>query len=232
MMLFAVVLLLMIDLVVLFIVAVSTAFHPYNSLNVTQFIAPLAITGGVLVALLSLMSNNRKKASEDYLEHALNLLEKSYDALMPLNEDGYPKQSRIAWLTSARLLRASEQTAERIPEMHHRHIYDEQKEYWRGRFYDLLKPDDDGLPSKYFAEKPEHMSGYMPDEVEHEPLSEKSLGVLYRFVRWPQGLEDPIKDEPKFSAEEIEKMELFGPKGLGELLAADREWRNLHRQED
>lgn len=229
-MLVAVVLILIIDLVVLLILAVSTAFHPYNGLDLSRLIAPVAITAGVLVALVSLMLNNRKKVSEDYLEHALNLLEKSYDALMPVDENGYPKQSRLAWLTSARLLRASEQIADQIPESHHRKIYDEQKEYWRGHFYDLLKPSDEGLPSTYYADDPRHMSGYMPDQVEHEPLAEKSLAVLYRFVRWPVGFEDPIKDEPIFTEEEISKMELFGPKGLGHLLAADREWRSMHRQ--
>ncbi len=60
-----------------------------------------------------------------------------------------------------------------------------------------------------------------------DPLSEKSMAVLYRFIRWPAGLADPIGKEPVFTDDEIERMQAFGPRGLGSLMA---EVRTLSRK--
>ena len=57
------------------------------------------------------------------------------------------------------------------------------------------------------------------------PLSEKSLAFLYRFVRWPENMSDPLRDEPNFTDEEIERMRSFGPRGLGNLIAEVRRLR-------
>ena len=51
-----------------------------------------------------------------------------------------------------------------------------------------------------------------------DPLSEKSVAFLYRFIRWPETNRDPIGEEPAFTGEEIAKMQTFGPRGLGEFL--------------
>ena len=54
---------------------------------------------------------------------------------------------------------------------------------------------------------------------QRSPLSEKSLAYLYRFIRWPKELADPLADIAKFSDEEIQRMQTFGPHGLGNLMA-------------
>lgn len=59
---------------------------------------------------------------------------------------------------------------------------------------------------------------------DREPLSEKFLAVLYRFVR-PKTYEDSIANVERFNADEIESMQLFGPRGLGSLLAKVAELR-------
>jgi len=51
-----------------------------------------------------------------------------------------------------------------------------------------------------------------------EPLSDRSIAVLYRFVRWPMDVEDSFKNEKPFTEEEIEQMKSLGPRGLGELM--------------
>lgn len=179
-------------------------------------VAPFFVAAGVLLALVSLLLNRRREASEDYLESASDLIEKAYEVLGEKDDEGRPKNSRINWLTSARLLRKSQQIATRITDKSHKQIWTEKLEYWRGRFHDLIYPSPDGFPSTYYAEKPEHLSAWSDDN--REPLSLKSLAVLYRFVRWPEGYSDPLQDEAGFSDEEIHKMAAFGPKGLGELL--------------
>ncbi len=181
-------------------------------------IAPFIVASGVLLALLTLILNRRREASKDHLENATDLIEKSYNVLNDLDKDGRPKNSRINWLTSARLLRKSQGIAKLITESSHRIIWEEKQEYWRGRFHDLIFPNTASFPGTYYAENTEHLFAW-GDET-REPLSLKSLVVLYRFVRWPKGIEDPLASEENFTKQEIEKMTLFGPRGLGELLEA------------
>ncbi|WP_350116623.1 hypothetical protein [Nitrosomonas sp.] len=179
-------------------------------------ISPFFVAAGVLLALITLLLNRRREASKDYLESATDLIEKAYNVLNDRGENGLPKNSRINWLTSARLLRKSQLIAQLITERSHKGIWWEKQEYWRGRFRDLILPDLAGFPRDYYAEKPEYFDWWSGDI--REPLSLKSLVVLYRFVRWPEGREDPLNDEKSFTKEEIEKMATSGPQKLGELL--------------
>jgi hypothetical protein len=190
----------------------SNGAAPFTVAEVT----PPLVAAGVLVALLTLLFNRQRTQSEDYLEHAQDLLEKAYSRLAVPDEKGRPQNKRLNWLTSARLIRTAQAVAKKIEEPSHREIWNEQINYWRGRFYDMIFPGKEGFSSDYYAEKPEHMFVYSGDE--RSPLSLKSLAVLYRFIRWPEGQEDPIRGEPPFTEEEIQKMLAFGPRGLGELL--------------
>lgn len=179
-------------------------------------VGPFLVATGVLLALVTLILSRRRDASEDYLKSATDLLAKAYDILDKKDDDGRPKSHRINWLTSARLIKTAERISKSITEEPHQKIWSEQKEYWRGRFHDLIWPDIDGFPKEYYAEKTEHLIAY--GSKDREPLSLRSLAVLYRFIRWPDGVEDPLKEEQPFSDEEREKMLAFGPRGLGQLL--------------
>lgn len=128
---------------------------------------------------------------------------------------------RLSWLSAARLIRTAEKLSEGITERNHRLIYREKREYWRTRLYTLIFPTTEGLPASFYAEKPEHMLGYTGRV--RSPLAEKSLAFLYRFVHWPENVPDPIGQEPNFTDEEIERMRSFGPRGLGNLMAAVRQ---------
>jgi len=162
-------------------------------------------------------------ASNSYLENAILLLERSYEVLADLDANGFPKNKRMNWLASARFLKASEKMQGLITEEHHKAIYKEHLEFWRAKLHDLILPDQlggDGFPSTYFAEMPEHMFVYgLKDQ---KPLSIKSLATLYRFVT-PKEFEDRLAEVKSFTAEEIEKMCMFGPRGLGHLLEAVEE---------
>ena len=82
-------------------------------------------------------------------------------------------------------------------------------------FYDLINPEGAGFPKEYYAEKVEHVVISYRD-ADRPPLSEKSLVVLYRFIRWPENTEDPLGGNGGFTEEEIDHMCSFGPKGLGQ----------------
>ena len=183
---------------------------------------PHIVAAGVLVALVTLLMNQRRIASEEFLKNASDLLSNAYEILEKSKDDnGIPKNSRINWLTAARLIRTAESIAELLTEESHQRIWRETKEYWRGRLRDLINPSNGSFPNNYFAAKPLDMLVW--GDGDQEPLSEKSLTVLYRFIQWPDHFEDPLKKERAFSDEEIEKMSMFGPKQLGELLKEARQ---------
>lgn len=184
-------------------------------------IAPLVVGAGALVALFTLALNIRRQQSEDYLKNASGLLKKAYTVLAQVGENNRPKSIRINWLAAARFIRASDNISKRITEPSHKAIYREHREYWRARFHDLINPGAEGFPENYFATSPKTFITWSDDD--REPLSETSLAVLYRFVRWPRGFEDPIKNEPEFTSKEITNMEMFGPRGLGRLMKKVRE---------
>jgi len=187
-------------------------------------LGPMLVGAGVLVALTSLALTARRNASEDYLKSSSQLLERAYTTLPQLDDQGRPRSSRMNWLAAARFLRAAENLGAQITEASHKVVFREQVEYWRAKLYELIYPSSAGFPMDYFAEKPEHFLGYT--NRDRPPLSVKSLAVLYRFVRWPVEFEDPIKAEPGFTDQEVERMRAFGPRGLGELLARVKEFKN------
>lgn len=192
-------------------------------------LTPFIVLAGVLIALITLLINQRRVASEEYLENATDLLSKAYEILDATKDaHGIPKNSRINWLTAARLIRTAESIAKLLTEESHKRIWQEKKEYWRGRLRDLIYPSREGFPKTYYAEKPELMVAWSNDEK--EPLSEKSLVVLYKFIQWPEDIEDPLSTEDKFSEDEIEKMATFGPKQLGELLKEVRDITNKQQK--
>lgn len=191
-------------------------------------VTPPLVAAGVLVALVTLFLTRQRNQSEDYLENALDILEKAYDRLAVLDEHGRPLNKRLNWLTAARLIRTAQAIARKIDEESHREIWKEHLNFWRGRFYDLIFPNLEGFPSDYYAEKPEHMLAYSGDT--RDPLAMSSLAVLYRFIRWPKDVEDPIKGEEPFSEKEINKMVSFGPRGLGNLLSAVERLKERSRQ--
>jgi hypothetical protein len=192
-------------------------------------LAPLAVVTGVWVAVFTFIMGQRRSHSADLLEAALVLLERAFTVLVPKHESGRaPANERLTWLSAARLVRTAEKIGSQLTEASHVMIYSETKEYWRTRFRDVLFPSIDGFPSDYYAEKVEHV--FCCSMEDRMPLSESSLAVLYRFAKWPDGVVDPIKDEPPFSEQEISHMQLFGPRHLGDFLQSVRDYKVEERK--
>lgn len=201
---------------------VSRLYRTPDALSILD-LGPLLVAAGVLTALVAFLVNLRRARSEDVLEAATDLLEKAYEKLAPNDDSTQPSNSRLAWLSAARLIVTAERLGKDVTEPSHQLIYREKKEYWRTRLHVLIFPSIEGLPSSFYAESPEHMIAY--SGCVRDPLSERSLAFLYRFIRWPEGLPDPLEDEPSFTDEEIDRMQSFGPRGLGSLLAEVRRLR-------
>jgi len=203
-------------------VLISRIFRTSEAFSILD-LGPLLVAAGVLTALVTFLANLGRARSEDVMEAATELLEKAYEKLAPTDGATQPNNRRLSWLAAARLIATAEELSNAITEPSHQLIYRELREYWRTRLHELIWPSIDGLPSSFYAERPEHMIVY--SERDREPLSEKSLAYLYRFVRWPDNTPDPLGDEVNFSEEEIDRMRTFGPRGLGNLFAEIRRLR-------
>lgn len=185
-------------------------------------LGPFIAIAGVLTALVAFLFNLRRGRSTDILEAATDLLEKGYASLESEKDSPTPTSRRLAWLTAARLIATAEMLEKKITEPSHREVYVQKREYWRTRLYELIFPSSpEGLPGSFYADKPEHMIAHLAQE--REPLSERSLAFLYRFIRWPDETSDPIGKVTAFTEEEIAHMQSFGPRGLGNLLSAVRQ---------
>ena len=203
-------------------VLISRLLRTFDAFSILD-LGPLLVAAGVLTALVAFLGNLGRARSEDVMKAATDLLEKAYEKLAPTDGSTQPTNRRLSWLSAARLIVTAEKLASAITEPSHQLIYRETREYWRTRLYELIWPSIEGLPSSFYAESPEHMIAYSGDV--REPLSEKSLAFLYRFVRWPDNTADPLGDELTFTEEEVERMLSFGPRGLGSLFAEVRRLR-------
>jgi hypothetical protein len=219
-------------LVIAFILlAVSIGYRAISgtaSFNLGEELTPLIITAGILIALMILMANHRREASKEYLENATDFLSKAYKTLEEnKDESNRPINSRLKWLTAARLVRAAKNIGALLTVDSHQRIWIERKEYWRGRFRDLIAPTKEGLPKAYYAETAELIAiGY--GDADRPPLSEKSLVELYRFIKWPENKKDPLENNV-FTEDEIEEMCASGPRRLGQLY---KEVRRIERKRD
>jgi hypothetical protein len=131
------------------------------------------------------------KASEAFLSEAKTQLEKTYQLFSGGNDDNLPENSRVMWLTVARMIVRYRKLNELIKEKPHREIIEENEEFWRYKFYSLLDRNSDALSRDYFN-SPEHRHG-------GNKKDRKSIAVIFDFAAW-QG-EDPLDD--------INSIELF-----------------------
>lgn len=81
-------------------------------------------------ALLTLVYNVRRHISEDYSKEARSYLEKAYETLKPSEPGKNPINDRLLWLTSARMLKISENLSKKILFDSHRDAYIEDRQYW------------------------------------------------------------------------------------------------------
>jgi len=167
------------------------------------------------LAALGFVYNLRRHLSEDYYKEAKEQLSKAYENLNHF-VDGQLDNDRLRWLTTARMLSISNMLSKKIMMSSHKIMYREEKQFWRMKFVDLVID----FPSSFYADSPKHLIMHSGDE--RAPIAEASLVEIYDFMKWPEDYIDPLNDK-RFSDEEIERMTIRGPRGLGSLLKAHRD---------
>lgn len=185
--------------------------------NLARF-SPISVLLGASTAITVWLSNQVRQNSKDLLEEAKHYYEKSYETLNVLNEDGFPKNQRMRWLTAARLLSVAEDLKKQIPLTNDQQLCVEAREYWRQKFYDLLLPNKQGPEKSYFAKDVKLLKSYRARDP--EPLDLNSVLIIFRFIEWQDSREDPIQRVTMPDEDTIRKMKRIGPVGLAQLLEA------------
>jgi hypothetical protein len=184
--------------------------------------------GAVMVALWQMSVQRDENQSRINLTEARRTLESAVnDFLSKKDQLLRPIGDRRHWLTFARGVSMARSFGTQITNPTMRRTWEETEHYWRERVYDVLSPVFESYPADYY--------GYMDEADFHknlafspgdrEPVAEKSAAFVYRWVKWPDDRPDPLNETPKFSDEELERMEGFGPRGCAAYFKKLRTWR-------
>lgn len=107
-----------------------------------------------------------------------------------------PVQNRVEWLTTARMILRYKNMRGKIKEPVHKEIVDEHEEYWRHQFYVLLDDCKDEIDREWFEVSPKKHKG--------KNISEKSIAVIYEFIKWKgKDVLDVIDDKKLFASKII-----------------------------
>jgi hypothetical protein len=187
--------------------------------------------GAVVVALWQLNSQRIENQSRTNLTEAKRALDQAVnDFLARQDSDGRPLNRRRHWLTFARGILIAQSFGERIKDYDLRKTWAETEHYWRDRTYDALYPNEsippDSFPSEYYGymDDKEFIKNFAQSPGDRVPISEASLTFIYRWAKWPEGRADPLDRHTKFTDDELESMEMFGPRGLGRYIKKCRDY--------
>jgi hypothetical protein len=196
-----------------------TFWSPSLATDQTKWSEFGSFIGGVLSPLLAFASflgllatireqrasAERQKIETDdrnYFNHAIESLKRAYETLAGGQSALEPVRDRLAWLSCARLLLSAKEVANQISISSQGllAVYDGESEHWRRRFYELLNPTTGGRVGTrlaFFSEQELTGGG---------PIEERSIRVIFEFMDWPEGRQDPIDSVPKYTLEDLSAM--------------------------
>lgn len=166
-------------LIPIFVTITLPFIFTYISLNfnLIKELAQLGIFFTIAIAFLTYFSNQKTKRDEEITKQAILALKRSYKILTDNGKNiAPPSPDRLNWLTTARMLARYEKLKGRLKTDLYITICEEQEEYWRHRFYLLIK-DWNLYPLSYFQEKPSAELGIAPESG----IAPNSAVVIFRF---------------------------------------------------
>lgn len=185
-----------------------------------QAVGSLAILASATVALSLFRATTKRhidedkfKSSEVFLSEAKSQLEKAYQLFSGGNDDLAPENTRVHWLTVARMIVRYNKIKKLIKEPPHIDIIEENEEFWRHKFYTLLNRYSEELTFNYFM-SPDHKYGGDKTDI-------KSIAVIFDFAAWKGP--DPLNeiDDIQLFADRIKLHDHFG---LQDYLKKDGYW--------
>lgn len=137
-------------------------------------------------ALITLIYNIRRHLSEDYYKEAKSQLEKAFYILQE-NPDKPITRDRLKWLTCARLLLSADRISKKIIMSSHKHIYKEDKQYWKARFYEIIEDFSEDFYAGYTGD-------FFADFVNgRNKISLASVYAVHKFMQWDDDYIDPLE---------------------------------------
>lgn len=161
--------------------------HLLSIFPVMNEIYQLGIFLAIAIGFLNYLSNQKTKKDEEITKEAVLALERAYEILTERETHiNPPLKDRYNWLTTARMLVRYEKLKKRLRSNLYKTICEEQEEYWRHKFYLVVK-EPTLYPISYFEQ-----SG---DKTQIQP---QSALVIFGFAGWKEGRIDPLN---KFNSE-------------------------------
>lgn len=177
--------------------------------------ATFAALFGVFLNEASKAADKQAQQSKFFLEQSLSGFNYVVDILSGRNND------RRKWISAARILQQSLEVSRKITEREHRIILQIQIAWYRLQLWEALNPYDEHITAAFFygandpsldIDEAAKMSS-LPKVGEPRgrlssvhSLSEKSLFVIWSFMKFPEDYADPLRGT--FSQEQIEMLRL------------------------
>lgn len=169
-----------------------------------SIVGTCTLTASLIGAIFAFEINRRQRNKEEqvrvsrgFLDESLLLLRRAYETFTHCGSNP-PKNDRVLWMTTARMLVGFQVMRNRITEPDHIIIANTHEEYWRHQFYTLIKTTEKNLILNYFIP-----SGDV-DGV--DVIEQRSLTIINDFTIWkmkdgkpdPPDLLDSVNYEEKF----------------------------------
>lgn len=193
-----------------------------------QVVIMFFIAGTMVAGIRSHNHEKEYSQSATNLGSALSLIDRAADVLVV---DGKLTNDRVAWVTCARLIARVEALSRKITTETHNLIFEAERDFQRHKFRDLLKLDgkdlngaffcggDQGQTIGEFVSSPAHPNGgrsWIPTRI---------INVVYTFMSFPEGYEDPLRASDEFGAKERNRLFRLGDGGVREYLIFRRIFR-------
>jgi hypothetical protein len=167
----------------------------------SNWLAIIALVISVVSVAITWTKNvidRRYTTDKELLEQLKQSLALAYQAVEGHNSE-IPTNNRMGWLSSARHIIRYRQLQLSLKTTLYRTICEEQEEYWRDRFYNLLRSIDNS----------DFYESINPDEMVQENIEPRSAAIVHSFSVWKKSKPDPLDD---MSFEEIvRRYKLFSP---------------------
>lgn len=128
------------------------------------------------------IKDRRYANDKELLEHLKTSLGLAYNSLAIGESKDVPTNNRLSWITSARHIAKYWELRPLLRTKLYQTICGEHEEYWRSRFYNLMKQIND---SAFFE-------SINPVEMTEEQIDVRSAAIIYQFSIWKEDVPDPM----------------------------------------
>ncbi|MFC6635594.1 hypothetical protein [Microbulbifer taiwanensis] len=160
----------------------------------------LAVLSGTLIYTWIQHNNyEQTQQSKVFLDKSIELLDKAYTVLV--ESDSSITNDPLCWITSARLIRRSDDLAKDITFDAHQILYLAEHDYQRHRFSNIFQSGEECLPSIFYLGSSQNAKLTLGEAAlisaaygVESWIPIDAISVIYRFSVFPPNFKDPLKD--------------------------------------